>query len=61
MMSTAIWRSSERIAGMVSLETLGYFLRGQPPETILLLGLILFGLLLYTFAWWRLRRLMARE
>jgi ABC-2 type transport system permease protein len=36
-------------------------LRGLPPETILLVGLILFGVLLYTFGWWRLRRLMARE
>jgi ABC-2 type transport system permease protein len=36
-------------------------LRGRPPETILLVGLILFGVLLYTFGWWRLRRLMARE
>ena len=36
-------------------------LRGVPPETTLLLGLILFGVLLYTFAWWRLHRLMARE
>jgi ABC-2 type transport system permease protein len=36
-------------------------LRGLPPETILLVGLILYGALLYTFAWWRLRRLMARE
>jgi ABC-2 type transport system permease protein len=36
-------------------------LRGVPPEATLLLGLILFGVLLYSFAWWRLRRLMARE
>jgi ABC-2 type transport system permease protein len=36
-------------------------LRGLPPETILLAGLILYGLLLYTFGWWRLRHLMARE
>ena len=36
-------------------------LRGLPPDMLILLGLILFGLLLYTFAWWRLRRLMARE
>jgi ABC-2 type transport system permease protein len=36
-------------------------LRGKSPEAILLLSLILFGLLLYTFAWWRLRRLMVRE
>jgi ABC-2 type transport system permease protein len=36
-------------------------LRGQAPSMILLAGLILFGVLLYTFAWWRLRRLMARE
>jgi ABC-type polysaccharide/polyol phosphate export permease len=36
-------------------------LRGLPPDTILLVGLILFGVLLYTFGWWRLRRLMARE
>jgi len=36
-------------------------LRGRPPEALLLVGLILFGVLLYTFAWWRLRHLMARE
>jgi ABC-2 type transport system permease protein len=36
-------------------------LRGQPPDSLLLLGLILYGVLLFTFAWWRLRRLMARE
>ena len=36
-------------------------LRGRPPEEMLLVGLILFGVLLYTFAWWRLRHLMARE
>ncbi len=36
-------------------------LRGRPPAATLLAGLILFGLLLYTFAWWRLHRLMARE
>ena len=36
-------------------------LRGRPPEPLLLVGLILFGVLLYTFAWWRLRHLMARE
>jgi ABC-2 type transport system permease protein len=36
-------------------------LRGQSPSMILLAGLILLGMLLYVFAWWRLRRLMARE
>ncbi|MFN2104383.1 MAG: ABC transporter permease [Candidatus Promineifilaceae bacterium] len=36
-------------------------LRGMQPKPLLLGGLIVFGLLLYTFAWWRLRRLMARE
>ena len=36
-------------------------LRGLPPEPLLLIGLILYGVLLFTFAWWRLRRLMARE
>jgi len=36
-------------------------LRGRSPEPTLLLGLILFGVLFYTFAWWRLKRLMARE
>lgn len=36
-------------------------LRGLPPDSTLLLGLILYGVLLFTFAWWRLRRLMARE
>ena len=36
-------------------------LRGLPPEPLLLLGLILYGVLLFIFAWWRLRRLMARE
>jgi ABC-2 type transport system permease protein len=36
-------------------------LRGLPPEPLLLLGLILYGVLLFTFGWWRLRRLMARE
>ncbi len=36
-------------------------LRGQSLSPILLLGLILYGMLLFTFAWWRLRRLMARE
>jgi ABC-2 type transport system permease protein len=36
-------------------------LRGLPPNFLLLFGLILYGLLLFTFAWWRLRHLMARE
>jgi ABC-2 type transport system permease protein len=36
-------------------------LRGLPPDALLLGGLLLFGVLLYTFAWWRLRHLMARE
>lgn len=36
-------------------------LRGRTPAALLLGGLILFGFLLYTFAWWRMRRLMARE
>ena len=36
-------------------------LRGRPPEPLLVVGLIGFGVLLYTFAWWRMRRLMARE
>ena len=36
-------------------------LRGLRPEPLLLIGLILYGVLLFTFAWWRLRRLMARE
>ncbi len=36
-------------------------LRGQSLSPILLLGLILYGMLLFTFAWWRLRKLMARE
>ena len=36
-------------------------LRGRPPQMLILAGLILFGVLLYTFAWWRLRHLMARE
>ncbi len=36
-------------------------LRGQPPPLLLFAGLIVFGFLLYTFAWWRLRRVMSRE
>jgi ABC-2 type transport system permease protein len=36
-------------------------LRGLSPQPILLLGLIAYGFLLFAFAWWRLRRLMARE
>jgi ABC-2 type transport system permease protein len=36
-------------------------LRGRTPQFLLLGGLVLLGLLLYIFAWWRMRRLMARE
>lgn len=36
-------------------------LRGQPPQTLLIIGLLILGLLLFIFAWWRLRHLMARE
>ncbi len=36
-------------------------LRGLPPDSLLLVGLIIYGFLLYAFAWWRLRHLMARE
>jgi ABC-2 type transport system permease protein len=36
-------------------------LRGRPPESMLLAGLVGFGFLLFAFAWWRMRRLMARE
>jgi ABC-2 type transport system permease protein len=36
-------------------------LRGRPPQPLLLFGLIAYGFLLFTFAWWRMRHLMARE
>jgi len=36
-------------------------LRDQQPNTLLIIGLLILGLLLFIFAWWRLRRLMARE
>lgn len=36
-------------------------LRGQPPQPLLLIGLLSLGLILFLFAWWRLRHLMARE
>ena len=36
-------------------------LRGLPPTPLLLGGLIMYGILLYVFGWWRLRKLMARE
>ncbi|MCA9874277.1 MAG: ABC transporter permease [Anaerolineales bacterium] len=36
-------------------------LRGRPPATLLMGGLLLWGLVLFIFGWWRLRHLMARE
>ena len=36
-------------------------LRGQVPGIVLLLGLLLIGLLLFLFSWWRLGRKMAHE
>ena len=36
-------------------------LRGRLPDSMLLLGLLGYGILLFTFAWWRMRHLMARE
>ncbi len=36
-------------------------LRGQLPQPLLLVGLLCLGLILFLFAWWRLRHLMARE
>ncbi len=36
-------------------------LRGRPLDPVLLLGLTGYGILLFGFAWWRLRRLMSRE
>lgn len=36
-------------------------LRGQIPSPFLLSGLIFFGVVLFLFAWWRMRHLMARE
>lgn len=36
-------------------------LRGQTPSPLLLSGLLFLGVVLFLFAWWRMRRLMARE
>ncbi len=36
-------------------------LRGQSPAPLLMVGLLSLGLVLFLFAWWRLRHLMARE
>lgn len=36
-------------------------LRGQGLDPVLLVGLVGYGFLLYLFAWWRMRRIMARE
>lgn len=36
-------------------------LRGKSPEALLMAGLLAYGLLLFLLAWWRMRRLMARE
>ncbi len=36
-------------------------LRGQSPEPLFMVGLLSLGFVLFLFAWWRLRHLMARE